>query len=75
MNRQAVEKHLRAAEKIVAQGEEHIRKQRWLLTELERDSHPTETAREVLRNYESTTHIQHRDIIKRELTAVRSGSL
>jgi hypothetical protein len=77
MSRQAVEKHLRAAERIVALGEKHIRKQRRLLTELERDSHPTETAREVLRNYESmqTTHIHHRDIIKRELTAVRSGSL
>lgn len=77
MNRQAVEKHLRAAEKIVAQGEEHVRQQRRILTELERDNHPAETAREILRNYENLqlTHIQHRDIIKRELTAVRSGSL
>jgi hypothetical protein len=53
MNRQAVEKHLRAAEKIVALGEEHVRQQRRILTELERDNHPAETAREVLRNYEN----------------------
>jgi hypothetical protein len=53
MNRQAVEKHLRAAEKIVALGEEHVRQQRRILTELERDNHPIETAREVLRNYEN----------------------
>jgi hypothetical protein len=70
-------KSICARPKIVAQGEEHIRKQRRLLTVLERDNHPIETAREVLRNYENLqlTHIQHRDIIKRELTAVRSGSL
>jgi hypothetical protein len=71
-------KSICARPKIVAQGEEHIRKQRRrILTELERDDHPAETAREILRNYENLqlTHIQHRDIIKRELTAVRSGSL
>jgi hypothetical protein len=65
------------AERIVALGEEHIRKQKKLLMELERDNHPTETARELLRNYErmQVTHVEHRDIIKRELAAVQSGSL
>jgi hypothetical protein len=46
-------KSICARPKIVAQGEEHIRKQRRLLTVLERDNHPIETAREVLRNYEN----------------------
>ncbi|HVT54623.1 MAG TPA: hypothetical protein VHD34_01050 [Xanthobacteraceae bacterium] len=75
MDRQTVERHLREAERIVALGEEHIRKQKKLLAELERDNHPTETAREILHNYENVqvTHVEHRDIIKRELAAVQPG--
>ncbi len=64
-------KHLTQAEKHVASGEQHVRRQRELVAELERDGHDTAVAKQLLAEFERLweMHIADRDRIQRELDA------
>ena len=62
--------HLEQAERHVAEGEQHIARQRELIAELERDGHDTTTAIELLRTFEQSQagHIADRDRIRAVLS-------
>jgi hypothetical protein len=70
MDRKLEQRHLQEAERHVAQGLEHIDKERRIIAELDRDGHDTSTARELLKTLEQSQrmHEEHRDHIKAELT-------
>jgi hypothetical protein len=63
--------HLRQARDHVAQGEEHIRRQRALIAQLERDGYETALAKQLLATLEETQvlHEQDRERLIRELAA------
>lgn len=69
MDRKLEQQHLQEAERHVAEGREHINKQRQIIAELERDGHDTSTARELLETLEQSQrmHEEHRAHIKAEL--------
>ena len=69
MDRTLLEKLLKEAEERVAQGEEHIRQQRELIAELERDGHNTSLAQELLATFEQIQklHVAGRDRLAKEL--------
>ena len=69
MDRALLEKLLTEAEERVAQGEEHIRQQRELIAELERDGHNTPVGRELLATFEriQELHVAGRDRLAKEL--------
>lgn len=69
MNRQMIVDHLAQAERHVSEGERHLASQRRIVAELERDGHPVEQARELLRLFEDTQamHIADRDRLREDL--------
>jgi hypothetical protein len=71
MDRQMLLEHLAMANKHVETGERHVRRQRELIAELERDGHDTASARQLLEQFEKLQemHIADRDRIQRELAA------
>ena len=75
MDRFFVVKLLQEAKARVAQGEEHIREQRELIAELERDGHDTFVARELLATFEQiqVLHIAGRDRLVKELKEQNTG--
>ena len=70
MERRSEVGHLELAERHVAEGEQHLARQRRLIAELERDGHDTALALELLREFERTqaSHIQERDRLRAELS-------
>lgn len=62
--------HLAQAERHVLEGEEHLARQRKVISELERDGHDTTTAVELLREFERSqaAHVEERDRIRAELS-------
>ena len=62
-------KHLKLAERHVAEGRRHIERQRRLIVEMERGGHDTTTASELLRIFEQIQagHEADRDRILAEL--------
>jgi chromosome condensin MukBEF ATPase and DNA-binding subunit MukB len=63
MDRAVLLKHLQQARAHIAEGERHIRRQREIIDELERDGHNAELARELLVTLERVqeTHISAGD--------------
>lgn len=61
--------HLAIASRHVAQGEQHVSRQRELIAELERNGHNTAQATQLLVQFEEllAMHIADRDRIVREL--------
>jgi hypothetical protein len=70
MERKSEVGHLEMAERHVAEGEQHLARQRKLIAELERDGHDTALAIELLHEFERTqaSHIEERDRIRAELS-------
>ena len=62
---------LAQAERHVAEGVQHIVRQRTIVADLERNGHDTTLARELLAQFQSTQalHIADRDQLKKELEA------
>ena len=56
MDRAVLLRHLAAAENHIAKGAEHIRRQREIVAELERDGHDAELARKLLVEFENMQH-------------------
>jgi hypothetical protein len=71
MDRALLEKFVRDANRHVAEGEEHIRKQRELVARLGRHGHDTSSASELLATFEQLqlTHVRDRDRLVKELEA------
>jgi hypothetical protein len=71
MDRALILNHLALAETHVAQGEEHIIRQRNIIETLARQGHDTTAADELLRQFEETlaAHIADRDRLRAELQA------
>jgi hypothetical protein len=70
IDRQLWEEYLAQAERHVADGEQHVaRQRRAIVAELERDGHDASIARELLKIFEETLarHIADRDLIRDEL--------
>jgi hemerythrin len=61
--RQLWEELLAEADRHVAEGEQHVARQREMVAELERDGHDAKAARELLRQFEQTLamHVADRD--------------
>ena len=59
MDRAMIQRHLTEAERHVSLGAEHIERQREIITELDRDGHDSDLARQLLRVFEEVeaTHI------------------
>jgi hypothetical protein len=73
MDRQTIAEHLALAERHVAEGQDHIERQRMVIAELERDRHDTTRAKELLDTFKTTQalHIADRDRLRQELAAAR----
>ena len=73
MDRAMLEDHLALAERHVAQGEDHIRRQREIVDQLTRNGHIeyVQNARELLAQFEElqALHVGDRDRLKGELSA------
>jgi hypothetical protein len=69
MDRATIEQHAKRADEHVAEGERHIRRQREIIAELERDGHNTEVARELLATLEvmQKSHLDIRDRLAKML--------
>jgi hypothetical protein len=69
MDRATLETFLQQAEEHVALGEQHIARQREIVSELARDGHDTEMAETLLAQFENNQamHTAHRDRLRREL--------
>lgn len=69
MDREMIESHLAQARRHVAEGEQHVSRQRELLAELARDGHDTTEAVKLLANFEDLQrmHIADRHRLEREL--------
>jgi hypothetical protein len=69
MDRATVTAHLAQAERHVALGEQHIARQREIVSELEDGSHDAVQARRLLAQFEElqALHIADRDRLRREL--------
>lgn len=69
MDRYVLAEHLLQAERAVQLGERHIHRQRQIIEELERNSHPAELARDLLRVFEQSQvlHVADRDRLIREM--------
>jgi hypothetical protein len=74
MDRQMLREHLQLAEKHVDEGEQHLRDQRRIVDELERDGHAksAEKARELLATMEQTQalHLADRDRLRAQLDTI-----
>ena len=66
-------RHLAQAERHVAQGAEHIRRQRILIEELSRDGHAIQQAEQLLAQFEDlqALRVAHRDRLTAELKRMR----
>jgi hypothetical protein len=73
MDRQMLLDHLAQANDHVERGEKHVRRQRELIGELERDGHDSTSAKALLVQFEQilAMHKTDRDRIARELAAHR----
>jgi hypothetical protein len=71
VNRKIMLEHLAMAERHVASGEGHLRRQETLIGELDRGGHGTTDACAILATMRQTQelHVQDRDRILRELEA------
>ncbi|MBV8534283.1 MAG: hypothetical protein JO128_01750 [Alphaproteobacteria bacterium] len=71
MDRRMLLEHLAMANRHVEKGERHVRRQRELVAELERDGHNTVEAKKLLEQFEKLQemHKADRDRIERELAA------
>jgi hypothetical protein len=71
MDRSLLFELLAMTDRHVAEGEQHIARQRVLIDELERDGHDTKSAIELLSVLEQTQamHVAHRDRIRADLTS------
>jgi hypothetical protein len=71
MNRVTIAGRLALAERRVAAGEEHLGRQRGLISELERHGRSADQARDLLRVLEDThaLHVAHRDRLRKQLGA------
>jgi hypothetical protein len=69
MDRTMLLEHLAMAERHVAEGERHIRRQHEIIAELGRNGHDTQRSRELLGLFEElqTSHIGDRDRLAKEL--------
>lgn len=69
MDRAMVLAHLAKAKEHIELGEQHVRRQRELVSELERDGHDATNARELLAQFEHllAMHRADRDRLLREL--------
>ena len=59
-----LEGHVAQAERHVAEGAEHINKQRQLIAKLEADGHDTKTARTLLAEFERTQQLHEDDLAR-----------
>ena len=61
--------HLAQAESHIAIGEEHLRKQRRIIAELEEHGHNTKMARELLKEFEDvqTMHVADKERVLKEI--------
>ncbi len=73
MDRTMLRGHLAKAKEHVASGEEHVRRQRELVAELQRDGHDVTEAKKLLVRFEQllTMHKEDRDRLEKELAAHR----
>jgi Spy/CpxP family protein refolding chaperone len=69
MHRDMLLDHLAQARRHVAQGEQHVMRQRELVAEMERDGHDTAQSRALLKQFEEllALHVADRDRMEREL--------
>ena len=69
MDRQIIADHLVQAERHVSEAQAHIKRQRELVAELERDGHDTGEARRLLDNFIAleAAHVADRDRLRGEL--------
>jgi hypothetical protein len=69
MDRALAEQHLTVAERLVAQSQSLIVRQRQLIAEIEGNGHASATARELLRQLQETQaiHVADRDRLLKEL--------
>lgn len=76
MDRKIVEDHLQQAREHVSSGRQHIKRQRVLVAELERDGHDTIAAELLLRTFQETLELHLNDVarLKRELAELDSTS-
>ena len=67
--------YLQRARNHVTQSEQHVRRQRELIADMERDGHDTELARELLAKFEKMLmlHLANRDRLIEELSEGHSG--
>ena len=70
MDRALLERNLAVAEKHVLRGEEHVRQQRELVAQLERDGHDALLSREILKTFEQSLrmHVENRDRLIAQLS-------
>jgi len=62
MDRRILEDHLRQAKQHAWVGLQHIRRQREIVEELERDGHDATMARTLLKTYEGTQKMHEADV-------------
>jgi hypothetical protein len=62
MDESVLRGHLERAERHVAEGHEHVRRQRILIDELERDGHDSTQARELLARFEDALALHLKDL-------------
>jgi hypothetical protein len=67
--------HLRLAERHVAEGTEHLRRQRAIVAGMEREGQDASLARDTLALFEKSqaTHLADRDRLRAEIHAARPG--
>jgi hypothetical protein len=72
MDRALAEQHLTLAERLIAQSQSLIVRQRQLIAEIEGNGHDSATARELLRQFQETQaiHVADRDRLLKELGAM-----
>jgi hypothetical protein len=71
-SRRELERQIARAEAFVAGGVEHIARQEWIITKLDRGSHPLREAQTLLQSYRQTQvlHQHHVELLRRELSAL-----
>jgi hypothetical protein len=77
MDRRTLEEHLEAAERRIAQGQQHLSSQRAIVAELRADGHDSREAEELLAILEQSQalHIAGRDRIRNELGPAATGEV
>jgi hypothetical protein len=62
MDRAILEQHVRRAEAFVAEGKEHLRRQRGIVADLEDNGHDATVPRELLHTMEQTQALHVADV-------------